>query len=345
MAVGSVNVGGMTVEPLAHYLKLGESPPADINRNAIACDGDFIYCNSHSVSGQPGNYVHAFFVQKINPSDMSVVAESSNYDRTINCIILRDGYIYCGGGLNYTGDPLSGRVWKINPIDMSKVAQSEQTILDGNQRGITVLTADDYFIYCNGSREDVYGPGERIKKINPTDLAIIGESAIGGDTIDALVSDGNYLYCATSSSSQTSWTVKKINPEDLSVVAESPAFAKTITSIEPYGGYLFCGMYTGSVAKIDPSDMSVVAESIRDDIDAIDIACYDNYVFCAGIGGKIIRLDAKTLAKSSQILDYGKRIRSLAFDGNYAYCSGDYYPDGATVWKVFPEQIYLKKKS
>ena len=56
-------------------------------------------------------------VWKINPSTMTKVGESDNYNNIIRALTTHDGYIYAGGE--------TGKVWKINPSTMTKVDDSD----------------------------------------------------------------------------------------------------------------------------------------------------------------------------------------------------------------------------
>ena len=138
--------------------------------NALTVLGNYIYCAGYANK-----------VYKILLSDMTTVAESDDTGGDIYALTNDGTYIYCGVSTAY------GRwVWKINPSDMSKVAEAINV-------GISyALTFHNEYVYCGGYY------ATKVYMIRPSDMAVMGEIDYG-DIIYALIPDtiigAGFLYC------------------------------------------------------------------------------------------------------------------------------------------------------
>ena len=272
--------------------------------NALVFDGTYLY-----IGGDSGS------VWKINPSNMSKVAESAIYSGYIGALVFDGTYLYAGLS--------SGkRVRKINPSNMSLVAES--VIFDGN---IYALAFDGTYLYAGGEEK-------KVLKIDPSNMSKVAESAQYGSYIRALAFDGTYLY-AGGSSTRKVW---KINPSNMSKVAESADYGGDIGALAFDGTYLYAGGSGGGVWKINPSNMSKVAESAIYSGYIGALAFDGTYLYAGGSAGSVWKIGPSNMSKVAESAQYGSYIRALAFDGTYLYAGGS----GGGVWKML-DTVYRKE--
>ena len=260
---------------------------------ALATDGTYIYCAGHSYNGK---------VWKIDPSNMSKIAESADYGGMIYALTILGNYIYCGGAT-------TNKVWKIKISDMVKVAESADYGGD-----ILSLTTDGTYIYCGGYAS---GTLRRVWKIDPSNMSKIAESVDCGANINALNSLGNYIYCGLGLNVRKVW---KIQISDMVKVAESADYGGTngIYSLTNDGTYIYCGGdVTQKVWKITPSDMVKVAESADYGTRIMALTTDGTYIYCGGLRtdpnyqDKVWKIKISDMVKVAESASYGGDIRAL----------------------------------
>ncbi len=198
----------------------------------------------------------------IEISDKMAILDLIDYGGNINALAFDGTYLYVGGN--------GGRVWKINPSNMSKVAESA-----AHGATIYALAFDGTYLYAGGSARTVW-------KINPSDMSKVAESDNYGSEIRALAFDGTYLYAG--GGARTVW---KINPSDMSKVAESANYGGYIRALAFDGTYLYVGGNGGRVWKINPSNMSKVAESVAHGAAIYALAFDGTYLYAGGDAGSV----------------------------------------------------------
>ena len=275
-----------------------------------------------------GVYLYAarlYQVYKIDLKRKKVVAISPSYGTYIYRLAYDGTYLYCAGASTV------GRVWKINPTDMSKMAETNE-VYSGHIYG---LATDGTNIYCSGIR--ISGkPEAQLWKLNRNTLAKIAESNIPAYiSYASLVYADGYLYNDYQGSS-----VMKIRTSDLEKVAESPKYDTTIRTIAYDGNYIYMsgGGHTGygRVWKIDPRNMNKIAQSpVHPGNNVQAITTYNKNIYCSGAGGVIWKLDPLNMQVLNDWITYDSLVRALTLDAKYLYCGGN------KLGKII-DKIYLK---
>lgn len=148
----------------------------------------------------------------------------------------------------------------------------------------------------------------------------LNESADYGGTIEALVADGNDLYCATNQK------VYKLNSFDLSFVAESASYGSDVMAIAVDSTHVYIGGVSGVVRKLLKSDLSFIADgpAYGGIIYAITTTDTDPYVFYGGSTTervvKLLKFDMTTAVTSN--LYTGGTIYTIVSDGVFIYYGG-----------------------
>jgi len=316
------------------------------------------------------NYVYAgggtmwgtlYKVWQLDPADMTKVAESAGYGLIQALAAGQDGLVYCLGYQDKIGDEppqFTGKIWQIDPSDMSKIAESEDMPVFLPQ----LVVAPNGYVYV------VERAAGGILKIDPHDLSVVATYITEVDapylfaqTGGAWLGSDGYLYINKAAireeppEFEIDCSILKFNPRDMSVAEESALYENTLLGspvLAPNGFVYSIAQLPLSFKlwKFSRSDLSKVGESDSEVIPGNLIVDKNGYLY--GVINAVVSeehativskydSDGLALLTSNQIAS--PDLRAVTCDDNNVYfdvAQKIYQLDSSDLSKVAESEDY-----
>lgn len=327
MAVGRVNIGGVSVQKLDLMPIARSGPRYGIPYN-ILYDENYLY-----VSGNPDSTNDFGIVTKYDRHTLDLVQAGPALGSYPRGMFMDDAYIYYGSSAS------NNMLRKHKKSDLSLDRERDSQI-----GYINYLTGDETYLYASGNTT------RTIAKYHKT-LALVGQTTVFSSTTshkcDIFVLDENYIYAFIN----TILRIKKYNKSDLAEVGQVTGYGAEVRTMGVDENYIYLAGEDQVIKKYEKDTLTLVGETPSFGSTIWVMAVEDKSIYVSGTGGVIKEYDKATLTLKSESIPFassGSAVRpsAMSTDDNYIYMGVDDYGLTETHTKnikKFAKHAYIKK--
>lgn len=184
------------------------------------------------------------------------------------------------------------------------------------------MVSDGTYLYATA--------GNKVWKIQISDMTKVAESADYGDTIYDIAYANGYIYIG----GRTTEKIWKISTSNMTKDSESAGYGGDINAVVTDSTYVyFGGVTTRTIRKVAQSDITTLVDESSSYGATIECLTHDGTnIFAGGQGDDVCKYTMSDLSSNGSA-NYGGTVDALDNDGTYVYAGG------ATTDKVYKIRI------